>query len=210
MALDGEFTGFVSVSLINLESFRIKCTDKNSDTFVPRELHGSCESFDSKVWVFGGKQTVGKKDIALNDIMMYDANKNSWKAIIPSSGNKPTPRFGHVFFCYFQYLIVFGGESESGSILGDLWVFDTIAEKWTFIMDTGDMHAFEHLNIDTLVPKGRKFASSVMISDIGAGYITGGITTDGVACDIWGIKAERLVAYIEDSSKNPIENFWIK
>lgn len=118
---------------------------------------------------------------AMNDIMVYDATKNNWKSITPSSGTNPTPRFGHILFCYYQYLIVFGGQSESGKALGDLWVFDTLAEKWTFIMDSNDIHELTHLNIKGTLPKGRMFASGTLLPEIGAGYITGGMTSSGIA-----------------------------
>lgn len=105
---------------------------------------------------------------------------------------------------------MFGGDSQAGKILGDLWVFDTITEKWTFVMDTLDTHELTHLNIQGNVPTARAFSSSVMIPEMGVGYITGGLTPLGVACDIWGIKIERLIAYVEDKYKNPMENFWIE
>lgn len=59
-AFDGSFSGFISALFTNLETYSIKCIDKESETFVPREQHGSCESWDSKIWVFGGKRTIGK------------------------------------------------------------------------------------------------------------------------------------------------------
>ena len=180
-AMDGKYTGFVSASIVDLESFSIQCTDKESETFLTREQHGACESWDSKIWVFGGKRNVKKSELALNDIMVLDADKNSWRHITPTSGSKPTPRFGHVMFCYFNYLIVFGGQSQEGGILGDLWVFDTITEKWTFVLDNSDTHELSHLNVDQSVPEPRAFSGAVMIPELGAGYITGGLTRTGVA-----------------------------
>ena len=147
---------------------------------------------------------------AMNDIMVYDASKNNWKSINPSTGTKPTPRFGHILFCYFQYLIVFGGQSESGRPMGDLWVFDTLAEKWTFVFDTDDTHELTHYEIEGTMPRARMFASGVSLPDLAAGYITGGITPIGMACDIWGLKLDKLVSYVEDKTKNIIENFWVQ
>jgi hypothetical protein len=142
--------------------------------------------------------------------MEYDANKNTWKSIAPSSGSKPQPRFGHVMMCYFQFFVIFGGESQSGKILGDLWVFDTIAEKWTFVLDTADSHELSHHGITGNIPSARAFSSSVTIPELGVAYITGGLLGHGVAWDIWGLKIERLIAYVEDNVKNPLENFWIE
>lgn len=156
------------------------------------------------------KGLLANKEVALNDVMAYDAIRNTWKTIAPSSGQIPTPRFGHILFCYFQYLIVFGGQSESGRPMGDLWVFDTIAEKWTFILDTDDTHEQTHYDIEGYMPRGRMFASGVTFHNYALGIITGGYTTEGIACDIWGIELDNLVSFVEDRNKNPYENFWIK
>ena len=206
---DGSFTGFVSAVFTNLETYSIKCIDKESEIFIPREQHGSCESWDSKIWVFGGKRTVSKKEVAMNDVMVYDAIKNSWKSIIPSSGQTPTPRFGHILFCYFQYLIVFGGQSESGKPLGDLWVFDTITEKWTFIMDTDDTHEFTHYDIEGYLPKARMFATGNSFHKSSAGFVSGGLTKDGVAWDIWILNFEKLALIVERDDKK-LETVWSK
>lgn len=209
-ALDGHFKGFVSAMIIDLEAFSIQCTDKESETFVAREQHGACEAHDSKVWVFGGKRTIDKTDTAMNDVMVFDTTNNAWKTINPSSGSKPAPRFGHVMFCYFQYFIVFGGQNQDNHILGDLWVFDTIGEKWIFIFDNSDTHELSHLHLEGEVPEARAFSSGVMIPELGAGFITGGQTSKGVACDMWGLKVERVIEFVEDKDKNPLTNFWIK
>lgn len=40
-ALDGKFQGYVGALIVDLEAFSIKCTDKESETFLPREQHGA-------------------------------------------------------------------------------------------------------------------------------------------------------------------------
>ena len=59
-ATDGKFEGFISATFVDLKVFSIECTDKESEKFVTREQHGACESWDSKIWVFGGKRNVDK------------------------------------------------------------------------------------------------------------------------------------------------------
>ena len=48
-------------------------------------------------------------------------------------------------------------------------------------MDTDDTHELLHYNIQGSIPKARMFASGVSIPDIAAGYITGGMTSNGIA-----------------------------
>lgn len=209
-ALDGKFQGYVSVEVVDLNAFSIECTDRESETFIPREQHGSCESWDSKVWVFGGKRNIKKTEVAMNDIMVLDTTTNSWRSVDPKAGSKPSPRFGHAMFCYFQYFIVFGGQNQKGQVLGDIWVFDTVAEKWTFVTDNEDPHELSHLGKDIQVPEARAYTGNIMIPELGAGYITGGMTKHGVACDIWGLKIENIVEFVEDKAKNPLDNFWVE
>lgn len=208
-ALDGKFRGFVSVEVVDLNAFSIQCTDKESDLFLPRDHHSSCEAWDSKIWVFGGKKNVKKQEYALNDIMVLDTTFNSWTTIEPKSGSRPSPRYGHAMFCYFQYFVIYGGQDQQGNLLGDLWVFDTVGEKWTFINNNLDSHELEHLGKSTEVPQERAYAGSVMFPELGAGYISGGFTNKGAACDIWGLKMESLITFVEDGAKS-LDNFWIK
>lgn len=209
-ALDGEFTGFVSAEIIDMDPFSIQCIDKRSETFKPREQHGACETWDGTVWVYGGKRNVDKDEEIMGDIMSFDSKLRRWRTVTPSTNTGPAPRFGHTMMCYFNFLIVFGGQGQRGKVLGDLWVFDIVKEQWRFIMDTADTHEIGRLGVSGIVPSPRMFAASVMNPDVGAGYIIGGMMEMGVACDIWALSVDRIISYVEDRYKSPITNFWIK
>ena len=58
-----------------------------------------------------------------------------WEKIEVADLVKPRARFGHTIFCYYNYLIMFGGKSEEGEYLGDLWVFDIVRSSWHMILD---------------------------------------------------------------------------
>lgn len=74
-------------------------------------------------------------------------------------------------------------------------------------MDTADTTELEHLGLTKEVPTPRAFMGSTMIPEIGAGYITGGMTNTGVGCDIWGLRVDKLVSF---NSNEPLSSFWIK
>lgn len=95
-ATDGDFEGFVSMIIVDLEAFSIKCTDKESEKFISREQHTACETWDKKIWVFGGRKSVGKDLVAMNDLMFYDADLNKWNGVKPTHGQQPSARYGHV------------------------------------------------------------------------------------------------------------------
>ena len=61
----------------------------------------------------------------LNDLYQYNEVKNTWKKM-RSTGKVPKARRGHIMFCYYNYLIVFGGEGENGVVYGDLWLYDIV------------------------------------------------------------------------------------
>ena len=73
----------------------------------------------------------------------YDELLRQW---VKSNSTGPIPkgRHGHLMFCYYQYLIVYGGQGEGKQIYGDLWVYDTIKDDWHMIMDSGDVHTLQH------------------------------------------------------------------
>lgn len=208
--LDGEFNGFVSADIIDLSPFSIQCIDKASEVFKPRQQHGACATWDGTIWVYGGKRNVDKDTETLGDVMSYDSKLKKWRSVKPSTNAQPVPRFGHVQLCYFNYIIIFGGQAQHGNILGDLWVFDIIREQWKFIMDTADTHEIGRKGVSGIIPAPRMFSASIMNNDIGAGYIMGGMMAQGVACDIWALNVDRIISYLEDDRKSPITNFWMR
>jgi len=59
---------------------------------------------------------------------------------IQTSGPSPSARSGHRIIFWRHYLLLFGGFHDTSSITkyhNDLWVFDTIEEKWTEIKPVG-------------------------------------------------------------------------
>ena len=68
---------------------------------------------------------MGDKENYLNDLYQYQDATNTWKKM-KNNGQTPKPRRGHVMFCYYNYLVLFGGEGPDGKVLGDLWVYDVI------------------------------------------------------------------------------------
>lgn len=208
-AVGGKFEGFITAEIKELSPFQIECISPKSEVFRPREQHGACETWDGSVWVFGGEHTVDKEQEVLDDIMHYDSKEKIWKTIKPQSRFNPPARFGHSQICYFNYVIIFGGQGENGEILGDLWVFDIVKEHWTFIMNTDDTHEIGRKGVEGIVPSPRMFAATVVHTDMGAGFISGGVYAEGVACDFWSLDLDGIITYIGDDH-NRIRNFWVR
>lgn len=135
----GSFSGMIEAWLDPVKTFGIVCVEPNSDWFVPWEDHASCQDSSNWVWVFGGWNFVGDKENYLNDLYQYQDATNTWKKM-KNNGQTPKPRRGHVMFCYYNYLVMFGGEGPDGKVLGDLWVYDVIKWEWDLVMDSGNIH----------------------------------------------------------------------
>lgn len=209
-SLKGEVTAELDAKVVEFKNLKIHCVDNDGDWFVPREDHTSCKTGDHKVWVYGGRRQVGKETIIMDDIMNFDSKANRWFKAKVNSRLKPKARFGHVMFCYYNYLIVFGGMSHNSEMLGDLWVYDVIKESWTPIIDNKNLLELQTQNVSGVIPRERSYASGVMMQVIGAGYMVGGINREGYACDLWALKVDKIIQHVEDPDSVNIENFWIK
>ena len=52
-------------------------------------------TWDGSVWVYGGIRNIDKQEVALNDIMAYDAVTMRWRSVEPSTDAEPEARYAH-------------------------------------------------------------------------------------------------------------------
>lgn len=105
----GSYNGKIIARIDKVEKFKIICPAANSDVFMPRQDHGSCQSYDKNLYVFGGQYKVGDRVQYLNDVMRFDTVKKQWTNISPTKGDAPSPRSGHLQLCFYNYIFIFGG-----------------------------------------------------------------------------------------------------
>jgi len=48
----------------------------------------------------------------MNDIFKLEQDNKKWHNHSPKRGDAPAPRFGHVQFCFYNYIIIFGGMGD--------------------------------------------------------------------------------------------------
>ena len=209
-SLNGEVKSNFEAKVVEFKNLKINCVDPDSDWFMPREDHSSCQTWDQKVWVYGGRRNVEEEIIVMDDIMKYDSKLNRWFKAKVNSNLKPKARYGHVMFCYFNYLIIFGGMSHGGEMLGDLWVYDITKEIWISVIDNQNLLELQMQNVAGVIPKERAYASGIMMKVLGAAYLVGGRNRDGFACDLWALKVDKVIQHVEDPESVGIENFWVK
>lgn len=210
VSLSGEVKTNFEAKVVEFKNLKINCVDPDSDWFLPREDHGSCQTWDQKVWVYGGRRNIGKEIVVMDDVMHYDSRLNRWFKGESNSRLKPKARYGHVMFCYFNYLVIFGGMSHNGEFLGDLWVYDITKELWTPVIDNQNILELQMQNVSGVIPKERAYAAGINMKEIGAAYMVGGRNPEGFACDLWALKIDKVVQYVEDPQSVGMENFWVK
>lgn len=97
-ALNGTVTSTIDAKVVQFPNLKINCVDPDSDWFLPREDHGSCQTWDQKVWVYGGRRNVGKDIVVMDDVMHYDSKLNRWFKGQENSRIRPKARYAHIMF----------------------------------------------------------------------------------------------------------------
>lgn len=102
----------------------------------PRVAHAQA-SIGTKVYIFGGRQSITMDEAPLNDLYSYDLATKTWENIsVPSSGSVPSPRSFHKMVSVGKKLYVFGGCGANGR-MADLHCYDVETKAWT-ALPTGD------------------------------------------------------------------------
>lgn len=88
------------------------------------------------LWMYGGRNDT-KTFHGLNDFWSYNPETREWKEY--NFSPNPGPRYGSYFWQDDEnnYLYLFGGKSDSNTILDDIWRFDTKAENWESVTFSG-------------------------------------------------------------------------
>lgn len=206
----GRYRGKIEARIDKVEKFQIMCAAPTSDYFRPRQDHGACQSWDDKLYVFGGKTSEEGEEILLNDIMQYNQETQQWINHTPASGDSPQPRHSFSMFCYYNYLFVFGGKGENGKVFGDLWIYDIVRQDWHPIIDSDKMHQLAHDGLEGIIPSARYGSKGVLFQDFGSAILIGGMTKEGIACDIWSIDLDYIINLVERPDKYKKENIWQK
>ena len=158
--------------------------------------------------MFGGRNYLGHKNHDLNDLYYLDELTNKWHQV-NTTGSVPPPRHGHIMFCYYEYLVIYGGQTKNNDVLGDLWLFDTEKETWHLIMDSNDVHSLARHNVTGIVPTARTYAAGEVNHRVGNGFIVGGKTGQHKpACDMWVLNIDKMVEFVEQPHETIIENIW--
>ncbi|NTU63850.1 MAG: hypothetical protein HGB05_10725 [Chloroflexi bacterium] len=108
----------------------------------------------------------------LDDTYALDLQTNVWRKISPAI--RPVKRIGHAVALDTSndQMYLFGGQTEQGSLLSDLWVLDPVKKSWTELKPNGTR------------PTARTDAALVY-DDEGHLWLFGGRTIAGATNELW-------------------------
>jgi N-acetylneuraminic acid mutarotase len=135
---------------------------------------GNCAmAYDSsrgRAVLFGGSASGSM----MNDTWAYEPAAGTWSELDPGS-TLPVARYGHstAYDPESAQLLVFGGFTSYGDVLGDIWSFDPITESWTERDPAGSL------------PVARSGHRMVYDPDTGTAIMFGGYTGEFDLNDTW-------------------------
>jgi N-acetylneuraminic acid mutarotase len=120
-----------SIFVLDIENMRWVDQIEVHGQKPPGRFAHTAALIDSDMYVFGGIHN-SAENIYLNDIWRINlsrVNELSWVELKPR-GRRPSPRHGHTMNALHNYLVVFGGHSEKGDFLNDVFIYNTAEEEW--------------------------------------------------------------------------------
>ncbi|CAI2374199.1 unnamed protein product [Moneuplotes crassus] len=210
MKQSGKHKVNVQVHIDEIKDFNVNCVGRSSDIFEARKYHGACEGFNNRIWTFGGIGDIKNGTNLINSLAYYDDNSNQWVNVEPQSKISPEPRYGMRLFCYFNYLIMFGGQGDNDAFYADLWIFDIIRSYWHKVSDSLTEHDLDD-NQQDKAPDSRAFFGGELLRRYGSALIFGGIgEEENTFCDIWSLDIENALLVVEDPIKKENLKIWNK
>ena len=199
----------IKVHIEAILDFNVNWVIPESDPFVSRKYHGACQTYNHDIWTFGGLQTISQKErVYLNQLSYYDDDKNKWNTVTPESKIIPEPRYGLMLFCYYNYIILFGGVGENETYYGDLWVFDIVRSLWHKVLDSPTGYDMENEGEENM-PINRAFYGGESLIKYGSVVIFGGRgEDDNVFWDAWRLDIEKVLNIVEEPMTVEVQNLW--
>ena len=119
--LSSPFT--TTTTTLTWEEQKLSSASKNIDIPKARIAHAQA-SVASKIYIFGGRQSLTMEEAPLNDLYSFDVSTSIWENLSPTKSDMmvdvPTPRSFHKMLSVGNTLYVFGGCGKKGR-LSDLY-----------------------------------------------------------------------------------------
>lgn len=120
------------------------------------------------LYMFGGKN----QEKYYNELWRYNFSTYSW-ALEDAKGNYPSPRASHSTDSQGNFMLVMGGEGETGTIFNDFYLINFESSTWTVITP------------DPSSPLPYPVSDSCAVLDLPNLYFVGGVKPTGLTNSLW-------------------------
>lgn len=131
----------IRVSAVWQNDLETRTLTKRIDSAGPPRAYHMTSKVGNTMWSFGGK--CGGDPLVnvgyCNDVVSVNMDDWTFEHFTDFSGAAPIPRYAHAQESGGADVFVFGGVSEFGGVLNDLWKLDTVTMTWSEILGTGDL-----------------------------------------------------------------------
>lgn len=124
----------------------------------------------SKVYLFGGE--LQPRVPIDSTLYAFNLDTRAW-AVVPATGDVPSPRIGVTMVAVGPTLYVFGGRDAEHTELSEFFSFDTITGEWA-LLSSGDAS-----------PPARSYHAMAVDADSSAVFVFGGCGSNGRLNDLW-------------------------
>ncbi|MEM7798140.1 MAG: kelch repeat-containing protein [Chloroflexota bacterium] len=137
-----------------------------SPTTSPAARSGHSLAFnsgDNKVYLFGGNADT----TYFSDLWTYDGT--TWTELTPSTA--PPARSKHGMAIGNGQILIFGGRTAAGTLLGDTWVYDIATNSWSEVSGAGPEARMKHsivydvANSEFVMMAGTSDADDIYLTD---------------------------------------------
>jgi hypothetical protein len=112
-------------------------------------------------YLFGGRAG----STAFDDVWAYDLDTDGWTELTPD-GERPPARFGHEAVWVDDLgVVVFAGQAGPTTFFNDLWVYDTVANRWSELAAGGSRPKARYGTCAAIGPDGRLWISHGFTED---------------------------------------------
>jgi len=125
---DGIYLNDLHVFDLDKEIWLPQINPRTQGFNVPRgRIRHSLTPWGDFLLVYGG---LAERDEVLDDFWMYSIEDNTWVEASGRTTLQPPPLYGHCAAFGDEGLVIYGGQTTSGALSNDLWIFNKDLTRW--------------------------------------------------------------------------------
>eukprot|EP01135_Chromosphaera_perkinsii_P002858 Nk52_evm13s229 gene=Nk52_evmTU13s229 len=127
---------------------------------------------------FGGETA---SSAVVDTIYKLNFDELQWSIVTPPLGAKPPARTEHCAVSYQDGFLVFGGKSQSGELLNDIWFYSSSQNSWTSLSSAGSVPEGRARHACT-ISKGKLYSYGGQLSSL---FLSGEFWVFDIGLGLW-------------------------